>query len=175
MDKITRKMIVNKYDELCTRMDIITHSLNPCHLTIKKIGDEPCVASCAGYASDSEALCCEPTGAFTRCKHWKRKSTGDAGCSVKSLRCKIWFCSSLKQENMEITQFEVRSLRRYDWILGNTATIIINQEHATIIKEMRIWLFDRYFRMGKERAIEWSYKYRDQIIRNMQEEIKNNI
>lgn len=84
------------YSYLYEYIDIFTKKMNPCNISIIKIGGVDTL-TCVKYphGNDNGSLCC---GTYegstdpiftTNCKHCTSK-----GCSVKSLSCKIYFCDA---------------------------------------------------------------------------------
>ncbi len=65
----------SKYNELCDRLDAISHKYNPCQFENGK-----CIASRKGLLGEYSSCC-------RRCRH-----LGDNGCTERILGCKMWYC-----------------------------------------------------------------------------------
>lgn len=69
------------YDRLYNEAEMWLKANNPCQISCGK---------CVGRYKNDLGLCCEG------CKHLT-----PSGCSVKSLACKIWLCSTVQWEHPE--------------------------------------------------------------------------
>ncbi len=93
------------YDILWEDADAILKELNPCAI---KGG------VCCGTYSGDKGLCCKG------CKHLTA-----TGCGVRSLACKVWTCSALR--NTEANQ-RLRAIERVTWVLGIPMMIRASKE-----------------------------------------------
>jgi len=156
------QFLSDQYDKLCGMMEQVIKRNNPCN--IKVDGTTNCI-TCAGQRS-TEALCCEgfKPADIPRCKHWKSN-----GCSVKSLRCKTWFCYETSDKlPIDSHRYEVydycRTTSKYLGLesrafMGHSDSPVFDEQHNFIINEMVKYRFHRYWREGKTKTVQASYNY----------------
>lgn len=72
------------YDDLYNEAAVLLKEHSPCQITKKG-------KSCAGDCKTSKGLCCHG------CKY-----LGPQGCTVQSLACKVWLCSSMSLKHEEL-------------------------------------------------------------------------
>lgn len=116
--------------------------------------------------ANNQHLCCNAFGDEPVCQY-----LGKSGCTVKSLRCRLWVCSDsimlpISPKVGGATQHimgptEAHPNRNY--YLGQAWFPFISEEHKAIFKEAEKYRFLRFFRQGKTVAVNYAYATRDRI------------
>ena len=156
-------------------------SLNPCGIRkeLDPASDDTYTTcngikiGCCSSTTIINNLCCNAFGDEPTCQYLSKK-----GCTVKSLRCALWFCDSMIMAPLKSgipDQFmdimgptETHPNRNY--YLGESRVPIFNIQHLAIFKEAERYRFLRFFRQGKTAAVNYAYATRDRI---QVEEIKS--
>ncbi len=167
MKKITKTFLNAKYDELYDQATELILEEDHCKIreiyTLSHLGSQTMVGSgcmrCNGYANNELMLCCEGFADEPSCRHW-----GKGGCRVKSLRCRLWYCNDVNDGKMASVTFEIYTPtaghpdlknKRY---LGHTRVPVLGQKHLDLLRQMKEFYFDRYFREGKVKAVDFAYR-----------------
>lgn len=171
--KFTRKFLDKKYDELYERAKKISAALNPCNIhQIRDLSKGEMVTTCNGhglgcaYGTAHNKLCCNAFEDEPVCQH-----LSGVGCTVKSLRCVLWFCDEmimlpLKSDiphQHHIIMGPTEAHPDMNYFLGYARFVFLNQAHRDIYEEAKAYGFLRYFRTGKMKAIDYAYHNRDKI------------
>lgn len=162
MKKVSKAFLNRKYDELYGRASTLIQKLNnPCKIQCGLHPNTPGASYCQQYAEiPSVTLCCGEQPGLPVCQYLKK-----SGCSVKSLRCKLWFCYSAARDSgfptygLELFPFRIREKNGTIKHIGWNNFPVLSTEHKELLDEMHKWRFDLLSRECKKWQIEAAYLY----------------
>lgn len=119
---------------------------------------------CCSDDTRHDVLCCHAFAEEPTCQYVSKQ-----GCTVKSLRCALWFCSgdlfpySGIQNGVFNSMGPTEAHPNRNFRIGIAVFPFMNKEHKEIYNEAKKYRFLRFFRQGKTMAVNYAYATRNLI------------
>lgn len=154
MEKITKRFLNRKYDELYARATELLKQNGHCN--IRQAITDSCKVICNHYTEANNTCCCRGFGTIPTCKH-----LGKNGCRVKSLRCKLWLCESAVPNIYNILPISTYGpCNGFDihGKLWKSIFYVPSKEFQDIVIDMIRYRFHLKFREGKKKSVDAAYE-----------------